>query len=128
MSVNVEVKRKIVVDGKEYESLQDVPPQVRTAIAKTLASGDRTTTTTIHINGKTYSSVEDLPAPLRAVVSGLTTFALNRAAGATRETSETSETSEAAGAVRPEPVLSLKAIVVAIVLAAALYELVRLAF
>ena len=121
MSVNVEVKRKIVVDGKEYESLQDVPPQVRTAIAKTLASGDRTTTTTIHINGKTYSSVEDLPAPLRAVVSGLTTFALNRAAGATGE-------SEAAGAVRPEPVLSLKAIVVAIVLAAALYELVRLAF
>ena len=116
MSVNVSVKRKITVDGKEYESLDQIPPDVRVAVLKTLAQGGVNTKATIFINGKTYSSVEDLPAPLRAIVGGLTAFALNKASG------------EDAGAVRPEPVLSPKMVVVGIALAFLLFWLVRLVF
>ena len=116
MSISVDFKRKIMVDGKEYESLDQVPPEVRVAILKTLAQGATTTKTTIHLNGKTYSSVEDLPAPLRAVVGGLTTFALNKASGGD------------AGAVRPEPVVSPKMIVVGIALLVFLVWLARLVF
>lgn len=112
MSVNFEVKKKITVDGKDYESLQDVPPEVRTAILKTLAQGGTNTKTTIYINGKTYSTIEDLPAPLRAIVGGVTALAMK----------------PEAAAVRPEPVLSMKMIVVAIGLAAMLFWLTRLVF
>ena len=37
MSINFEIKKETTVDGKDYESLADVPPEVRTAILKTLA-------------------------------------------------------------------------------------------
>lgn len=110
MSFNVEVKKKITVDGKEYESLSDVPPELRTAIVKTLAQGGTNTKTTVHINGKTYSGVGDLPAPLRAIVAGVTALAMK----------------PEAEAVRAEPVLSVKAIIVAIGLAALLFWLARL--
>ena len=43
MSINFEIKKETTVDGKDYESLADVPPEVRTAILKTLAHGAKTT-------------------------------------------------------------------------------------
>jgi hypothetical protein len=79
-----------------------------------MASGGTGSKTTIHINGKTYSSLEDLPAPLRAVASGLTAFALSRAG------------EPQAAPVRPEAVLTMKTIFVAIGLAALLLVLLRL--
>ena len=117
MSVNFDIKRKITVDGKEYESLDQVPEEVRAAVQKSLASGPAAKAT-IYINGKTYGSVEELPAPLRAVVSCLTSLAM-------KSDAQLPSASEA-GAVRPEPVLSLKMIVVGIALAAMLFWLVRL--
>ena len=110
MGINVQVKRKITVDGKDYESLDDVPPDARTAILKTLAHGRTNTKTTIHVNGKTYSSVEDLPAPLRAVVRGITSMVVKGGD---------------VDALRPEPILSKKIVVVAIALAAMLFWLAR---
>lgn len=56
MSVNFEIKRKITVDGKEYGSLAEVPPEVRTAILEAMASGATSSRTAFHINGKTYSA------------------------------------------------------------------------
>lgn len=94
---------------------------------KSIASGGTSSKTTIHINGKTYSSLEDLPAPLRAAVGGLTAFALNRA-GAGTSTSPGVDTGfePAPEAVRPEAVLTMKTILVAIGLAALLLVLLRL--
>jgi hypothetical protein len=94
---------------------------------KSIASGGTGSKTTIHINGKTYSSLEDLPAPLRAIVGGLTTFALGRAGAGTSESPGADIRFEpAAAAVRPEAVLTLKTIFVAIGLAALLLFLLRL--
>ena len=118
MGVNFELKRKITVDGKNYESLDDLPSDLRVAIQKALAQRGTATKTTVHINGKTYASVMDLPAPLRVVVGGLTALALKSMPG------ELSGPN--AEAVRPEPVLSVKKIVVAIGLAAMLLWLARL--
>ena len=112
MSVDFEIKRKITVDGKDYETLEDIPPEVRTAILKTFASGSTSAKTTIHVNGKTYSSIEDLPAPLRAIAGGLTSLVMK----------------PEAEAVRPEPVVSPRMIVVGIALAALLFWLARLVF
>ena len=94
---------------------------------KSIAAGGTSSKTTIHINGKTYSSLEDLPAPLRAAVGGLTTFALNRAgAGAGESPAAESRFDPAAAAVRPEAMLTMKTILIAIGLAALLLVLLRL--
>ncbi len=123
MSIHFDVKRKITVDGKDYERLEDVPPEARTAILKAMSASQSgaskvETKTTINVNGKTYSSVEDLPAPLRLAVGGLTSWALKNASG------------ENAGnpgeAVRPQPAVSLKKLLIAAAVASFLYWLVRL--
>jgi hypothetical protein len=116
MGVDVELKRKITVNGREYESLDQIPDEFR-AVRDALAS-DAVPKMMITINGKTYSSVEELPAPLRAIVAGLTSLAMKRGAP--------SPSASEAGAVRPEPILPMKMIVAAIVVAAILFFIVRL--
>jgi hypothetical protein len=110
MNIDVEVKKKITVDGKNYESLNEVPPELRASILKNFLSNPTNSKTTIHVNGKTYSSVEDLPAALRAIVGGLASVVMK----------------PEGEAVRPEPVLSVRMIVIALALAALLFWLVRL--
>jgi hypothetical protein len=128
MGVKFEIKRKITVDGRDYESLDQIPHELRTAVKNALAPG-AAHKTTIHINGKTYSSLEEMPAPLRAVVGGLTAFALKKAAGATADMPDAQSPAEVeAHAVQPEPVLSVKTIVVAAGLATLLFWLARRAF
>jgi hypothetical protein len=118
MGVDVELKRKITVNGQEYGSLDEIPDEFRTAVQNALASG-AVAKTTIYVNGKTYASMDEVPAPLRAVVAGLTSLAAKPLADAEREMRE---------AVRPEPILSFRRIVVAIGLAAVLLWLARLLF
>jgi len=119
MSVNFEVKRKITVNGQQYESLDQVPKEFRNAVQSALASG-ATTKATIHINGKTYSSLEAMPAPLRAIATAVTALAASKALDAK------SPSEPEPGAVRAEPVISLKRVLVVLMLAAGLFWLLRL--
>ena len=115
MGIHVEVKRKITVDGREYESLDQVPDELRNAVQTALASG-ATPKATIRINGKTYGSLEEMPPGLRAIATVLTSLAASRML----------PSDPSAEALSPEPVLSMRKIVVVILLAAGLVWLLRL--
>ncbi|HEX4826237.1 MAG TPA: hypothetical protein VFV19_18195 [Candidatus Polarisedimenticolaceae bacterium] len=103
---NVVVHKKIVVNGQEYESLDQVPPEARAAIEKALGPGaSATATTQITVNGHTYAP-NDLPAPMRAILDGLTLMTLKKAQSANPEAVSS------VGQVRAEPTLSFKKIVI----------------
>jgi hypothetical protein len=65
---------------------------------------------TIRINGKTYASWDDVPAPYRLLVRGITAIALRNAEPQ---------------ALRAEPVISMKKVVVALGLAVLGYWIAR---
>ena len=118
---NVVVHKKIVVNGQEYESLDQVPAEARAAIEKVLGPGAHAETTTkITVNGHTYTG-NDLPAPMRAMLDGIALMALKKAASASPAVSEVGE-------VRAEPVVSLKKIVFVAVAAALVIWLARAIF
>ena len=117
---NVVVHKKIVVNGQEYESLDQVPAEARAAIEKVLG-GNATAATKMTVNGHTYGSEKDLPAPVRAVVNGLALMALKKAESASPEVSPVGE-------VRTEPVVSLKKIVFVVAAAALVIWLARAIF
>jgi hypothetical protein len=118
-----ELTKKLTVDGKEYESLDQVPAELRGALEQALASG-APAKTTISVNGKTVASIDDLPPWLRAIVRNLAEAATQGASG---EASAVSDSANAlpAGAVAPEPIVGVKALVILVVLAAILFWLVR---
>ena len=120
-----ELKRKFVVDGKEYESLDEVPEEFRGAIANALAS--RGPATVINFNGKRIAGTEELPAPLRVIVGGLATMAVKHAEAEAKAKAEAKP--EASGeqesaswtqpdAVRPEPIVGIPTIILLIGLGA----------
>ena len=115
MSINVEVKRKITVDGKDYDSLDQLPDEVRTAILKTLAAGPTNSRTTVHINGKAYSSVDDFPAPLRGIITAVAGAVLQAQAG---KSGMGKDMERIPGTIRPERTISLKKFVFLICLIA----------
>jgi hypothetical protein len=118
----VTFSNKLVVDGKEYESLDQVPAEFRGAIEKALASG--TPSTTINVNGKTVASADDLPPLLRAIFRGVAEIAEKSASGDASALSDAASVSPP-GAVRPEPLVGTKALVILIGLAALVFWLVR---
>ncbi len=85
MKTNVVVKTKIRVNGKEYASTQEMPPQIRAAYERALASlgshaahpsvgtasshaqSDTPVASTITLNGQTYGSSDEMPAEVRAL-------------------------------------------------------------
>ena len=75
MKVNFNIKRKIIVNGKEYTSAEDMPPKLREAYERAVRSemGVRTekpqtrVTTKIVFNGKEYENLEAMPADVRRV-------------------------------------------------------------
>lgn len=73
MSINFEIKKETTVDGKDYESLADVPPEVRTAILKTLAHGAKTTKRRASAGSLTIDGTSDL--------ARLSAFSLVRSSG-----------------------------------------------
>ena len=118
---NVVVHKKIVVNGKEYESLDQVPTEARAAIEKVLGPGAHAETTTkITVNGHAYAA-KDLPAPMRSLLDGITLMALKKATSASLEVSQ-------AGEVRAEPVVSFKKIVFVVIAAALVIWLARAIF
>ena len=73
MKVNFDVKRKFIVNGKEYRSVEEMPPELRAAYEKAVRSGTGvriekpqvSVETKIVFNGKEYDSLEEMPADAR---------------------------------------------------------------
>ena len=116
-----EIKKKLVVDGTEYDSLDQVPAERREAIEQAMASG--TPATTIRINGETIANTDELPAPLRAVVRGLVDIAVKGADGTASATYDDAVSQP--GAVKPEPIFGVKTLLILLGLAAVVFWLVR---
>lgn len=73
MSVTLDVKRKFIVNGKKYSSVEEMPPELREAYEKAVRSGAGVriekpqvrVETKIVFNGKEYGSLEAMPADVR---------------------------------------------------------------
>jgi hypothetical protein len=66
MNVNVNVQRKFKVNGIDYNSVQEMPSDIRSAFKKVMASQTTTgkptvTHTKIIFNGAEYNSIEAMP-------------------------------------------------------------------
>jgi len=83
MSVNVSIKRRIKVNGKEYNSVDDLPPDVRALYDRAMASpGKKVSVKKITINGvdvaATRTSATTIAIVVLAVLAALA-FAFFRA-------------------------------------------------
>jgi hypothetical protein len=73
MNVNVNVKRKFKINGKEYNSIEEMPPDIRNAFEKAMASqagsgqqiNPATVQTKIIFNGTEYQSIDAMPQDVR---------------------------------------------------------------
>jgi hypothetical protein len=73
MNVNVNVKRKFKVNGKEYNSIEEMPQDIRNAFEKAMASqagkgqsvSPTTMQTKIIFNGTEYQSIDAMPQDVR---------------------------------------------------------------
>jgi len=73
MPINISIKRKFKIDGKEYNSLGEMPENVREAFEKAMdsraGSGHRTnsagTRSKITFNGKEYENLDAMPQDVR---------------------------------------------------------------
>ncbi len=74
MPVNLNVKTKININGKEYHSVEEMPPDVRILYEKAMAGRQSSSSSsrvsshaTITYNGQTFSSLEEMPAEVRGI-------------------------------------------------------------
>jgi hypothetical protein len=75
MKVNFNVKRKFIVNGKEYASVEEMPPELREAYEKAVRSGAGVRIEKPHVsvegkivfNGQEYRSLESMPEEVRRV-------------------------------------------------------------
>ena len=73
MNVNVNVKRKFKINGKEYNSIEEMNPDIRNAFEKAMASqagsdhqeNPATMQTKIIFNGTEYQSIDAMPQDVR---------------------------------------------------------------
>jgi hypothetical protein len=69
--MTLNVTRKIVVNGKEYHSLDELPPEVRALYDKAMASGKKEVTVKrVVINGQEVAGMDDMPADVRDALAG----------------------------------------------------------
>jgi hypothetical protein len=65
MKLSVNVRRRIIINGKEYGSVEELPPDVRQAYGKAMALSagvsPAAVRTEISFNGRTYDSVDAMP-------------------------------------------------------------------
>jgi len=71
MPVNFNVKTRIKINGKEYASPAEMPPDVRQIYERALAKGIVSTQVNaqpkITFNGKSYSSPDEMPEEVRRI-------------------------------------------------------------
>ncbi len=73
MNVNVNVKRKFKINGKEYNSIDEMPPDIRNVFEKAMASqtgpgqplNPATMQTKIIFNGTEYPGIDAMPQDVR---------------------------------------------------------------
>lgn len=73
MKININVKRKYKIQGKEYNSLDEMPDDIRAAFEKTAGSPSPSglhrdsdaTRTKIVLNGREYENIEAMPQDIR---------------------------------------------------------------
>ncbi len=67
MGIEVNVTRQFTVNGKQYHSLEEVPPELREAVRSRLASatGSALVHGEIVVNGRHYDDVKTLPESIR---------------------------------------------------------------
>jgi len=63
--MKINVKTKIKYKDQEYSSVEELPPEVRAAYEKVMATGGASVSTKIVFNGQEYASLELMPAPER---------------------------------------------------------------
>ncbi len=74
MPVNFKVRTKIKINGKEYNSPEEMPEDVRNLYERALANRGTstptlkvTTNSKITFNGQSYNSVEEMPEEIRRI-------------------------------------------------------------
>lgn len=139
MGIQVNIRRRFTVNGKEYGSTGEMPADVREAFDKAMAGGIRIQTqkTRIVFNGREYAGLEAMPPEIRLSYEKLLQAAEAGAVpadlvaseyGAHPSGSAGSTVSRAGAAVRFEPSFSSRKALAAIALIAAiilLYLLLR---
>src|SRR5438067_13435602 len=63
--MKVNLKTKIKYNGQEYSSVEEMPPEARSAYEKAIAAGSATISTKIVLNEREYASPEQMPAAER---------------------------------------------------------------
>ena len=63
--MKVNVKTKIKYKGQEYSSVEELPPEARSAYEKAMAVSSGTVSTKIVFNGREYASPEQMPTTER---------------------------------------------------------------
>src|SRR5207253_11089458 len=63
--MKINVKTRIKYKGQEYSSVEELPPEVRAAYEKAMATGGASFNTKIVFNGQEYASLDQMPAVQR---------------------------------------------------------------
>ena len=78
MPVKINLKTKIIYQGKEYATPEELPPEARQAYEQALAgqgTSPQVKVTTngskITLNGQTYNSLDEMPAEARQIYEGV---------------------------------------------------------
>jgi len=74
MPMNFNLKTKIKVNGKEYNSIEELPPDVRSAYEKAIASLQSSASmpavnsfSQITFNGQTFNNPDEMPEDIRRI-------------------------------------------------------------
>jgi len=92
MPINFNVKTKIKINGKEYNSPEEMPPDIRSLYEKAMANREGssaniqgTTNSKIVFNGQTFNNLDEMPADVRRIYDSVIT-ALDKNGGGIPET------------------------------------------
>jgi hypothetical protein len=75
MKINININKKFVVNGKEYNSVEEMPREVRVIFEKAkagvsitdLVKGSFNVSTKTSVDSKTYKNVDELPPDVRII-------------------------------------------------------------
>jgi hypothetical protein len=137
MDININVKRKYKINGKEYNSIEEMPEDIRKAFEKAVISKDgkssQITTTNmqnkIMFNGVEYESIDAMPQDVRQlykevmktvetrvmspgnVFEAKVDFSLTKS-----KDSRTAMTGKIPQPIKPEPIFSSRKLIVSIII------------
>ncbi len=70
IKTNVSIKKKIVVNGHEYSSEEELPEELRKAYNQAMRAAPASPKAKIVINGKEYGSVGEMSSDVRQIYEG----------------------------------------------------------